>query len=135
MAERIESFQVTVPAGTLSTAPATTPLTFNVGEVERIEITVPPGPSGLMGFMLFYGEEAVIPYRGSTFIVTDNEHISWPISGYPTSGRWQLFAYNEDQYPHLIFVRFLVEETRRQQPSDVEPLLIRQPGMPQVVTE
>lgn len=113
MAERIELFNVTVPAGTLSTSPQTTALSFNDGDVEFVEFLIPPGPSGLVGFRLRHSGETVIPYDRAGWIVADNEVIKWPLEGYPSGEAWSLMAYNTDVYPHTIYIRIGVRESRR----------------------
>lgn len=111
MASRIEQFQCTIAAGTAIATPQTFPLTFNRGIVQKLEITVPPGPSGLVGFQITHSGSVIIPYNSATFIVTDNEHIEWDVENYPTGSAWGLRGYNLDVYAHSIFVRFLIRET------------------------
>lgn len=127
MADRIELFDVTVPPATMQAAPQITALTFQDGAVERIEVVVPPGPSGLLGFQLWYSGQRIIPYRNDTFFKTDNEVINWPLNGYPTTGRWQFVAYNTDIYAHTIQVRILVNEVSRA-PAALPPLVPIAPG-------
>lgn len=110
MAQRIEAKEVTVAAGTLATAPAVTALPFADGVVTRLEIRVPPGPSGLVGFQVRHSGQRVIPYRDNTWIVTDDERLDWTLSEYPTGGAWQVAAYNTDVYDHTLYLRFHVDE-------------------------
>lgn len=113
MAQRIESFTVLTPAGTLDTAPQTTALSFNDGVVQQIEILIPPGPSGLMGFRILHSGDVVIPYDRSKWIIADNEVIKWPLEGYPTGRAWAIRTYNLDAYSHTLYIRILVDETPR----------------------
>lgn len=113
MAQRIETFVVTVPAGTAIAAPQTTSLTFDRGVVENMEILVPPGPSGLVGFRILHSGDAVIPHDRSKWIIADNEVIKWPLEGYPTGRAWAITAYNTDVYDHSLYLRILVNETQR----------------------
>lgn len=126
MAERIEAFSVSVPAGTASSAPQLTALTIDPGEVERVEIFVPSGHAGLTGFALDLGQQQIIPYDGATFIVADSDTISWPMAKYGNSGQWRLRAYNTDVYAHSFYIRFLVNEIRdaRQALPIVTPLAL-----------
>ena len=57
----------------MSTAPILTRLDFAMGVVQRIEIVVPPGPSGLMGFRLRHSGRTVIPYNNYNWIIADND--------------------------------------------------------------
>lgn len=113
MAQRVESFVVTVPAGTTPAAPQTTSLPFNIGIVESIEILVPPGPSGLVGFRIRHSNATVIPYDNSEWIIADNEVIRWNLSDYPTGRAWAIRIYNEDAYDHTLYIRILVNEIPR----------------------
>lgn len=113
MAERIELFDVTIPAGTAIASPQITALSFNQGVVEQIEIIVPPGPSGLVGFRIRHSAQTIIPMSGNGWIIADNEQIKWPLQGYPVGNKWSIQAYNTDVYEHTLYLRFLVLETRR----------------------
>lgn len=122
MASRIELFSPTIPAGTLQSAPLNVPFVFNDGVVQRIEILVPPGPSGLVGFAITHSGSIVIPYDGTSFFVTDDEKLSWDVEDFPTGSAWGVRAFNTDVYPHKLYFRFLVRETT-QLPSGNVPLL------------
>lgn len=111
---------MTIPGGTLVSTPQTTPLTFNPGIVERIELLVPPGPSGLVGFQIRHSGETVIPHNSSQFIISDGEKITWPIEGYPEGSAWALRAYNTDVYSHTLYLRFLINETTRTDPGRIQ---------------
>lgn len=113
MAERIEAFDVTIPLGTAVATPQTTALLFDIGVVQRVEILVPPGPSGLVGFQLVHSGQVIIPDNPARFIVADGEVIKWDLEGYPVGRAWALRAYNTDVFDHTIYLRFLVAETRR----------------------
>lgn len=110
MSDRIEPFAVVVAAGTTQLAPATTDLVFNDGIVDRLVITVPPGPSGLSGFQILYDGQSVIPYTGGQFIVADNRVIDWDMHNYPTGQGWQIRAYNTDVYDHTYYLEFHITE-------------------------
>lgn len=110
MARRIEAFDVTIAAGVLQASPATTNLVFSEGIVTNIEVLVPPGPSGLVGFAFTYGGHQVIPNTAGQFIISDGEVIDWPVEGFPTGGQWQLRAFNTDIFSHTLHLRLLVEE-------------------------
>lgn len=110
MTNRIEPFSVTIPAATTIAAPQTTTFVFNDGIVRHLDITVPPGPSGLVGFVIVYGTQTVIPYKGSNWIIADNRIISWDLDDFPTGRGWGLRGYNLDIYPHTIYLEFHVDE-------------------------
>jgi hypothetical protein len=120
MAIQVFAFQVTIPAGTAQASPFRQSTQLPERQVSTLEITVPPGPSGLMGFAITMGGVNVLPVSPGTFIVTDDERISWPLTGLPTSGAWQVSGYNTDVWPHTVYLRWLVDLVT-QQPSS--PLL------------
>lgn len=113
MSERFELFDVTVAANTAIATPQTNALSFNLGIVNRIEILVPPGPSGLVGFRIRHSGETVIPYDRSRWIVANDEVIKWDTEGFPVGNAWAIEAYNTDVFNHTLYLRFLVSETRR----------------------
>lgn len=109
MAREIYAFQVTIPAGTTLSAPYQQATPMPVREVTAIEMVIPPGPSGLMGFALTMGGVWVMPVTSGTYVVTDDERIVWPVEQLPTSGSWQVTGYNTDVYPHTVYMRWLVD--------------------------
>lgn len=113
MAERIEAFDVTIPLGTAIATPQVTALSFNQGVVQKLVIVIPPGPSGLVGFRIRHSTQTIIPNSGSGWIIADNERIEWPLEGYPVGNKWTIQAYNTDVFPHTLYLRFEIAETRR----------------------
>jgi len=110
VANRIEPFSVTIPAATAIATPQTTALVFDDGIVRHMDITVPPGPSGLVGFVVVYNVQTVIPYKGSNWIIADDRVIPWDLDGFPTGRGWGLRGYNLDANPHTIYLEFHVDE-------------------------
>lgn len=109
-ASEVYTFQVTIPPGTPQTTPFRQSITIPVRQVDTLEIVVPPGPSGLMGFAITMGGVNVMPLQSGQYIVTDDQKITWPIVGLPTSGAWQLSGYNTDVWPHTVYLWFLVDQ-------------------------
>lgn len=110
MATRIEPFEVTTPAGTSVASFLTTSLSFQDGRVERVEIIVPPGPSGLVGFKLAHSGQSVVPIRADTWNIADNARFDWPLTNFPSGNAWELWTYNLDVYEHTIYLWFHVQE-------------------------
>lgn len=110
MATRIEPFAVTTPAGTAIVAYQVTPLPFREGDVTRIEIVVPPGPSGLVGFRVAHSGQSVVPYTDERWIVTDDEKLTWELTNLPHGEAWELWSYNLDVYDHTIYLRIHVND-------------------------
>lgn len=110
MAARVEAPAVTIAAGTAIATPQTTLMPWTDGIVERIEVRVPPGPSGLVGFRILHSGQQVIPFRSTDWIITDDETLPWDVENFPTGGKWAVRAYNLDLYPHTLYFRFLIRE-------------------------
>lgn len=124
MSDRIEVFDIAIPAGTLITSPQSTEMSFQDGRIDRLEIRVPPGPSGLVGFRIAHSGQAIIPRSGTTWIVTDNVELDWDLDNYPTGGSWAFVAYNRDVYEHTIQVRMHITELGQPAAPIVVPIPI-----------
>lgn len=110
MAERVEIFDVTLPAGGSPSAPVSAPVGFTQGRVDRLQVVFPDGCAGLVGVQLAFAGQVVIPYGPAFFLRGNDEVVDWPLDAYPTNGQWTLVGYNQDVYPHVIQVRWLVTE-------------------------
>lgn len=106
MAEQTQQFVIVTPAGTPATSPLVSQLTLPEAQVDGIETEVPPGPAGLLYYQLTVSGAQVVPITAGTFFQQDDQHSFWPLSGYPTTGDWQLVSYNLGVYPHQVTVRF-----------------------------
>ena len=109
MAQEVQRFSVTIPHGTPIATPVTVKTEFGFRVVREIEIIIPPGPRGNMGFQIAQAGRQVFPYTPGGFIVTDNEQIRWPIEDANTSGAWAVIGYNVGTFDHTIEVRYLVD--------------------------
>ena len=121
MAREVYEFQITVPAGTAQSSPQTSPMTMPPRVVEQLEVLVPPGPGGEVGFAIGSSGGQVIPRNAGTYVISDDEKITWPLDGMIDSGAWQLVAYNTGRYDHTLYVRFLVDLVGAQ-PATSAPL-------------
>lgn len=128
MATRIEAFTVPTPAGIARSAPQQTALSFNDATVQSVEILVPPGPSGLVGFQLAHSGQAIIPNNPDEWIVSNDELIKWPLEDFPGRTGWELWTYNDDVYSHTLYVRFLVSDNTGFVPVVITPIPINPPS-------
>lgn len=110
MAERVEIVNVTIAAGTLSTAPVTVALPIPDGVMTRIEMRWPPGPAGLVGLKVAHSGQVIIPRTGTAFLITDDEVVIWDVEGYPTGNKWTVVGFNTDVNNHTIQFRCLLNE-------------------------
>lgn len=131
MAIEIRSAQVTVPAQTPVSAGFSQVVTFPARVVTQINVKVPPGPRGNMGFAIGTSGMPVIPADLGDFIVTDDEEIEYPLAGYWDSGSWEVFAFNTGNYPHTLFLTFLLDLVQQQ---TVAPVVIPSASLSQPVS-
>lgn len=106
MADEIDQFTCKIPAGTLKSAPVVIPMPMNLYEIDSIDVEVPTGPAGLMGFYLALSGEQWIPHKRGEWVVWDNQSKNWPLTNQPTSSGWSLVGYNTGKYDHNVTVRF-----------------------------
>lgn len=113
-------FPVTVPAGTLKSAPLVTPTVMPPRKVVQISWTIPPGASGFTGFRITMGGVQVAPANLGAWIIRDGTDGSSSLARLPDSGAWDITAYNTGIHPHTIYVTFYVDIIRPS-PSPVIP--------------
>lgn len=110
MADRVEWFDVLVPAQTLLPTTFTQHLRFLQGWVRKIDAKILDGPVGLMGFYIASGGSRLIPRTNATFIRPNNDYFQWPIRNAINSGDFAITAYNSDIWDHSIQVGFEIDE-------------------------
>lgn len=108
MAERVLQHTVTIPGGTPLAAPVTVALPFDNWELELVELEVPPGPNGALGFVLANNGHPWIPRSVGEWLVWDDKIQAYVPTGYPTAGGWQIVGYNTGTYDHDVITRFHV---------------------------
>lgn len=108
MAERVLQHVTTIPAGTPIATPWVEQLGFHDWEVERIDLEVPPGPAGTMGFYLANNGMPWVPRAQNEWLVWDDRRITIEPTGYPTGTGWQVVGYNLGAYDHDVRALFHV---------------------------
>lgn len=111
MAQEVQEFMVTVTAGTAIASPQVTQLALGIRIVDRIEVRIPPGPRGEVGFWLGSAGVQIIPKNLGTFIVANDEELGWDLQDFMTSGAWEVHIYNTGTYNHTLQFRFLLRYT------------------------
>ena len=111
MSDRLEWYDITVPANTPKTSPVTFPLVFNQGVVTEIDVKILDGPCGTLGFFITAGGSQYVPRTVGSFVIPNDDYLVWPVENAITSGSWGLVAYNIDSFTHLVQVAFHVKET------------------------
>lgn len=108
MAERVLQSTAVIPAGTPFAAPATVKLPFDGWDIELIDLEVPPGPTGALGFQLANNGRPWIPRSVGEWLTWDDHVESFVPTGYPSAGGWQVIGWNVGAYDHAVVVRFHV---------------------------
>ncbi len=117
MAVEIHTLAVTIPSGTTKAGALAFSLPLPPRLVDQVEVQVPPGPRGEVGWALASGGIQMYPIDTGQFVVTDNETVKWPLEQAITSGAWQLLGYNTGQFNHTLYVRFLCRPTSSTDPG------------------
>ncbi len=106
---KVYAFAPTLQPGGLLAQPVTINIPIPPYQMDRIEAKIPAGHNGAVGWSLTMGGQLVIPYVPGTYIVGNNDDLAWDLDGLPNSGAWQFTGYNIGQWPHTVYLRFLVE--------------------------
>ncbi|HEY1716214.1 MAG TPA: hypothetical protein VGG07_25175 [Solirubrobacteraceae bacterium] len=108
MAERVLQYTATIPAGTAIDAPATVTFPLDGWDIETIDLQVPPGPAGTMGFYLANNGLPWVPRNNGEWLVWDDEKLTVIPTGYPSGSGWGVTGYNLGNWDHAVIVRFHV---------------------------
>ena len=119
MAAEVHQFTVTIPAGTTKAAPYVKTTSLPGYVLESIDLEVPPGAGGLMGFYLAVSGQQWIPWETGEWLVWDDRFDSWYLHDQPTPDSWEVVGYNSDVYAHSVVVRFHVNPSTSSPSSPV----------------
>lgn len=108
MAQRVIPFTVITSTGITPSNPQTTNLTFDPADVVQIDIMVPPGPSGFLGFYIGNGGGQFIPEGIGEWITPNDVYLTFPVEGGPNNGNWDLVSYNQGNFAHTVYLFFHV---------------------------
>jgi len=109
MATEVYAFDITIPAGTLKAAGFSYKMSMRPRIVREIDIRIPAGPSGNVGFQIGAAGTQIIPQNTGEYIIADDERIQWQIDNAIDSGAWVLYGYNTGTHDHTIYVQFQVD--------------------------
>lgn len=102
---RIYPITVTVPSGTLASAPLSVPWVTEDGIIEEVELLIPPGPNGTTGIRIMKGDVQLIPWGANTWIIGNDYNKAYPIGGYLPTRDLKIQAYNTGANPHSFYLR------------------------------
>jgi hypothetical protein len=126
----VYNWDVTIPAGTLPSAPAVIPTQFEPNAVDSIHWLFPNGCNGLVGVQIGTRTIPVIPYGGQSWIIRSGDSSGFDLSEMHTTGDWSLIGYNTGNYPHTVHLTYRVHRIVKKSPRS---LLVAQ--MPRIVGE
>lgn len=109
MAREVRAFDAVIPAGTPIANPALIDVSFPVRTVMGLDLLVPSGWNGVVGFQIANSGTQVIPIQRGQFVITNDERIHWDLEHQINSGSWQVIGYNTGAYPHTLHLRFLLD--------------------------
>lgn len=108
MATEVHQTTAVIRAGTPYPSLVTVPLEIANYEIESIDLEVPPGPQGVMGFYLALDEQQWLPYDMGEFIVWNDRTENWALDDQIVNGTWNCVGYNNGMYDHAVTIRFHV---------------------------
>lgn len=128
-ANRVEVFDITAPAGTLSTAPLEVATPIGIGNVIGLELVIPAGHRGTTGLYFAIAHGRAIPLTRGSWIKGNDDTLRWDLTEYLDAGSWSVFVYNTDIYAHSWQVRYLIDDFNRHEQPQVgafaaPPLLV-----------
>lgn len=124
MSRLLSSFDNLIPAGTAKATPAVFDMSMAPGIVDSIEIHVPPGPNGVMGFSLAAAGQAILPTNPGQWIIASDDSFVWNLTNQIQSGAWQMLGYNTGIYDHTVYIRFLTSLI-----GDAAPVVLSAPNL------
>lgn len=116
MAHQVRQFTATVAAGTLASSPATTPMALGEWVPLTVEVESSAEAAGVVGYYLAASGQQYLPFTtGATreWLVAKAGGHRFTLDDYPTSGDWELVAYNLGAFPHILKVRWELNRVAR----------------------
>lgn len=106
MADQVQQFTCTVPINTPPTAPAVFNFNLGIFNVDQVDVKVPDGCNGVVGFRIATAGTQLIPFNVGAWAIFNDDYLTYPLTGQHDSGAWQLIAYNNGGYSHNLQVTF-----------------------------
>lgn len=124
----VRQFTSVIPANTAKSSPVTIKLNTGYWSIESIDLEVPAGPEGLMGFQLWIGGGQWIPYEAGEYVVWDDVADSWSMNDQPPGQQWSVVGYNLDGVNgHQVVVRFHIDPVSTPEPPTPTLTIVSQP--------
>lgn len=122
MADQVQQFACTIPVGTPISAPVV--FNFNLGTftVDEIDVKVPDGCNGAVGFRIAAAGTQLIPFNVGAWAVFSGDYLTYPLTGQHNSGAWQLQGYNLGGFAHTLQVTFHLQLLADSSSGVAEPI-------------
>lgn len=108
---RLYPLTIVTPKATLQSAPLVTPWPLEDAYLTSILIQVPDGHAGLTGLRILWSGQQIVPWGNNSYIVSNNEILTIPITSYITASGLTVHTFNTDIYDHSFYLRALITDS------------------------
>lgn len=105
---RIYYLEAVVSPNTPIASPASFTWPLEDNYLERIDVRIPPGPSGAMGFRILWSQQQIVPWGNYSWLIANDEEIPWKADTAISASGLVVQAYNLGNFPHTIYLKALV---------------------------
>ena len=112
MTIQVQHFAHTIPNTATTASPYVGQMQLGVFKVDWVEVGVPDGVNGVVGFYIASSHVQVVPFppgSSTVWVVSNDRVFHWDLTDQPDSGDWQFYAYNTGGYSHTLTVTWGVE--------------------------
>ena len=124
--DRVYKTQITVPAGTLDTAPTSLAWPLEDAQLVSLEFIAPPGPSGLCGIRVKRAGTVIVPFNDNGWLIMDNDKFAFPFNEEMTATGITIEGYNTGIYDHTFYFRAVISDLQ----TNAMQGLVAQPIIP-----
>lgn len=116
-------FTVAIAAGTPAAAPVVTNMQTGPVVLDEVQVRVPPGPAGNVGFRLLVAGQQVLPWgQALNWVIADGELLEFAM-GLDVDSQVTLQAYNTDVFAHTLWVRLTTHDHDLSEVAPMPPIV------------
>jgi hypothetical protein len=108
--DRYYPVDMSIPAGTLQSAPLSLDVVTADALLVDVEIIIPRGHKGLTGIRVLQSSQQILPWGNLFWLVADGYTRVFDVDSEVGANSLSLQAYNEDFFDHLFQVRFHIRD-------------------------
>lgn len=112
MTDRVYTTQLTVPAGTLQSAPVSQQVVLDDIQLDSVQVIIPDGHASLTGCAVVAGGNPVVPFTIGTFISGNGEAPEFSYGAQVGANQLTVIAFNTDVYPHTFYFRWRMSDQK-----------------------